>query len=90
MPNVYFNIRVIKFILSSINMNFGRFQLFIAMWILLQKQVNSLRRRHYLTRKSLTVTYSSAWRALLNEKNDLSFINTTGLNYRAFMQLTAM
>lgn len=68
-------------------MNFGRFQLFIAMWILLQKQVNSLRRRHYLTRKSLTVTYSSAWRALLNEKNDLSFINTTGLNYRAFMQL---
>ena len=80
MPNVFEGIRIIKFILSNINMNFQRLQLLIALWVLLQKQVNSLRRRHYLTRKSLTLTDSSAWRVLLQEKNNLSFINTTGLN----------
>lgn len=54
----------------------------IAMLILI-----SLRRRHYLTRKSLNTTKESGWRVMLSEKNNLAFMNTMGLHYAAFMDL---
>lgn len=71
-------------------MNYQRKQYFHAIWIVIMLKLITLRRRHYLNRKSLLHINVSAWRAILQEKNDLAFINTTGMTYSAFMRLWGM
>ncbi|KAI8893159.1 hypothetical protein BC833DRAFT_569465 [Globomyces pollinis-pini] len=68
-------------------MNQSRKLLLYELWILLSKTKMSLTRKHYLKSDSLAHPFSSPWREIFKRKDNLAFLNSTGLTFNAFMLL---
>ena len=63
-------------------------EIILTMLIIInEKKRMNLRRRHYLTRAALTEPNQSAWREIKNSKDDMAFLDTTGMTYAVFLEL---
>ena len=63
-------------------------EIILTMLIIMnEKKRMNLRRRHYLTRAALTEPNQSAWREIKNSKDDMAFLDTTGMTYAVFLKL---